>query len=208
MSWGMVAVGGATVIGAVVGSQASGRASDKQSKAAQQGIDATNFRFEELAAMLEPYREGGEEAFAAQQALIGLAGDEEQQQAIEQIQQSPQFQAQMQQGEEAILQNASATGGLRGGNTQNALATFRPQLLADNINQRFQQLGGISSVGQNAAAMVGNQGMEAGAMEADLLAQIGAVQAGNSITQANIANQAGGQLAGMGASYLNNRSKF
>ncbi len=205
MSWGMVAVAGASVVGAAVSSRAAGRASDAQAEAGQEGIEAQNARFDQLAEMLAPYREGGEEAFAAQQALIGLSGDEAQQRAIDQIQQSPQYQAQKQVGTEAILQNASATGGLRGGNTKGVLAQYEPQLLANAINQQYQQLGGLASVGQNAAAMTGNQGMQAGINEAELLDQIGAAQAGGSIAQANIASQGIGNLAGLGYSQLNGR---
>ncbi|WP_449405980.1 hypothetical protein [Massilia phosphatilytica] len=37
---------------------------------------------------------------------------------------APRFQALQQQGNDAILANASATGGLRGGNVQGALGQF------------------------------------------------------------------------------------
>jgi len=89
-------------------------------------------------------------------------GAQAQQQAISQLEQSPTFQALARQGEEGILQNASATGGLRGGNVQGALAQFRPALLNQQIQQQLSTLGGISSLGQNAAAGVGNAGMQTG----------------------------------------------
>ena len=56
----------------------------------------------------------------------------------------------VQQGQDAILQNASAIGGLRGGNTQAALAQFRPALLSQLIAEQYNRLGGLSSLGQNA----------------------------------------------------------
>jgi len=55
---------------------------------------------------------------------------------------------------EAILQNAAATGGLRGGNVQSALSRFRPEVLSSLINQQYQRLGGLTSLGQ---ASAGNQ---------------------------------------------------
>jgi hypothetical protein len=89
-------------------------------------------------------------------------GMDAQQQAISQFEQSPMFQALARQGEEGILQNASATGGLRGGNVQGALGQSRPALLNQQIQQQLETLGGISRLGQNAAAGVGTAGMETG----------------------------------------------
>jgi len=95
-------------------------------------------------------------------AKFQTGGAQAQQQAISQFEQSPMFQALARQGEEGILQNASATGGLRGGNVQGALAQFRPALLNQQIQQQLSTLGGIAGLGQNAAAGVGNAGMQSG----------------------------------------------
>jgi hypothetical protein len=59
-------------------------------------------------------------------------------------------------------QTPRATGGLRGGNVQAALGQFQPQLLAQLIDQQYSRLGGLTSIGQNAAAGVGNAGMSTG----------------------------------------------
>ena len=83
-----------------------------------------------------------------------------------------------QQGETAILQNASATGGLRGGNTQAALAQFRPQLLAQLIESQYSKLGGLVSIGQNAASGTGNAGQNSSNQIINALQQQGAASAG------------------------------
>lgn len=203
MPWGYVAVAGATIYGAKKSSDAAKDASRVQADAAREGAEGQQAQFEALAEMLAPYREGGEQALQAQQALTGLAGPEAQQQAIEQLQNSPQFAAMQQQGEESILQNAAATGGLRGGNVQAALGQFRPQMLSNLINQQYQNLGGLTSMGQNAAAMTGNAGMQTAANQSNLLQQGAAAQAGGSLAQAKIAGNTVGGLAGLGYQYLN-----
>lgn len=119
--------------------------------------------------------------------------------AFRAIEQSPGFQALARQGEEAILQNASATGGLRGGNTQGALARFRPALLDQFIERQFGRLGNIASIGQNAAAGVGNAGMTTGANIGNTLMAQGQAQAGAIGAQGQIWGSALGQLGGMGA---------
>lgn len=136
------------------------------------------------------YTSGG--ALQGQQALLGLQGPEAQQAAISGIEKSPYFQGLVQQGENALLQNASATGGLRGGNTAAALAQFRPNMLAAAIDQQYQRLGGLVSLGQNAAAGVGNAGLASANAQGQLLQQAGAAQAGGILGQAR-ANVAGVQ---------------
>lgn len=123
-------------------------------------------------------------SLAGQQDLLGLNGNAAQGAAISNIENSPYFSGLVQQGENAILQNASATGGLRGGNTQGALAQFRPNMLAAAIDQQYQRLAGITSLGQNAAAGVGNAGMNMANNNSQLFGQIGAAQAGGIIGQA------------------------
>ena len=127
------------------------------------------------------------------------SGAEQQQAAISQFEQSPMFQALARQGEMGIMQNASATGGLRGGNVQGALAQFRPALLNQQIQQQFQNLGGISALGQSSAAGVGAGGMQAANQIGNAYTQAGQAQAGGYLGQANAFNKALGQIGGFAA---------
>lgn len=150
---------------------------------------------------LGAYQDAGASALQQQQALAGLLGPEAQQQAIQMLQASPQYQSMVQQGEAAILQNASATGGLRGGNTQAMLAQFRPQMLSQLINQQYERLGGLSALGQqtgmgvaglgaNAAAGTAGVAQTAGAQKAAIEGDIGAAQSGASMDEAKLKAQA------------------
>lgn len=78
-------------------------------------------------------------------------GAERQKQAIQQIEQGPQFQELVRQGEQGILQSASATGGIRGGNVQAALAQFRPNILNQLIEAQYGKLAGLTSLGSSSA---------------------------------------------------------
>lgn len=154
---------------------------------------------------LTPVTDYGRGTLGGQLDILGINGADKQQAAYDSIQSSPAFTSLTKTGENAILQNASATGGLRGGNTQAALAQFRPALLAQLIDAQFAKLGGITSMGQNAAAGVGNAGMNTGNNVTNLLQQQGAAQAGaalaNGRANANAFGALGGGLglfAGMG----------
>ena len=178
-----IAAGGATLVSGYMQGEAAKDAAAIQGQAAQGGIDEQRRQFDAVQKLLQPYAQAGTGALAQQQALLGLGTPEAQQQAISALQSGPQFQALQQQGENAILQNASATGGLRGGNVQGALAQFRPALLSSLIDQKYSRLGSLTSIGQNAAAGVGNAGMSTGVNVANLLGQQGAAAAGGAIAQ-------------------------
>ncbi len=191
------------IIGSITGAKqaAAGAesASRTQAAAAQQGVDEQRRQFDALQKVLEPYVQAGYGGLSGQQDLLGLNGAGAQGGAIAGIQSGPQFQALQQQGENAILQNASATGGLRGGNTQAALAQFRPQLLSQLIDQQFSRLGGITQIGQNSAAGVGNAGLQTGNNVANLLQQKGAATAGGQIAQGNYGRQVFGDVVKIGS---------
>lgn len=210
MSWVAVAVAGGTLIGGYMSSNAqedaANTAAGAQTQSAQLGIDETRRQFDAVQKLLSPYVNAGTGALTGQQDLLGLNGKDAQSGAIAGIQSSPQFGALAQQGEDAILANASATGGLRGGNVQGALAQFRPQLLSSLIDQQYQRLGGLTQVGQASAAGVGSAGMQTGSNVTQLLQQQGAAGAGAALaggraTTQNINGVTGalGTLAGSGA---------
>lgn len=178
-------VGGTSLASSAVGSRAARGAGQLQYDASMAGVEETRAAREEMRGLLEPYVSAGGPALQAQMAALGLAGPEAQQAYVAQQEQSPAFQALARQQEEALLQNASATGGLRGGNVQGALAQFRPALLNQFLEQQYGRLGGMTSLGQQSAAGVGTSGMQSAGSIADLLAQGGAAQAGAKLGAAN-----------------------
>lgn len=198
--------GGALVVGSLIqGEQsrrAASRASGAQVQASQEAIAEQRRQFDLLQRLMQPYQEAGLPALQAQQALLGLSGAEAQRAAIAGIENQPGFQEIIKQGENAMLQNASATGGLRGGNLQGALAQFRPQMLNQAIENQYARLAGMTTLGQQSAAGVGAAGMQTGANVGNLMGQIGAARAGGILGQARAQNQMIGSLAqGFGQGY-------
>lgn len=203
-----VVAGGAGILGSYLGAKEQGKAADRasaaQERSAQMGIEEQRRQFDALQQLMSPFVNAGTGALGQQQALLGLSGNQAQQDAINNIANSSEFQTYLDQGQNAIRQNASATGGLRGGNTQAALAQFSPQLLNQMITQRYANLGGITALGQNAAAGVGNAGMQTAGNIGNLLQQSGAAQAGNYLQQGKLTAGMYGDIAdsiGMLAKY-------
>ncbi len=191
-------VGGSQLVGSVMQAGAAEDAANIQAGAAGEGISEQRRQFDSLQALLKPYTEAGLPALEQQQAFLGLRGPEEERAAIERISGGERFQEITRQGEEAILSRASATGGLRGGNVQQALAQFRPQVLNQLIEEQYGRLGGMTQLGQRSAAGVGAAGMETGTNIANLLSQQGSALAGGELGQA----KAYGQVLNMPAQFL------
>ena len=185
------------------GKNAAERATAAQVGAANQGIATQRTAQEQAQALMQPYLDAGTPALQGlqpyatagapalqqQQAAIGLQGPEAQQAYIDQLEQSPYMQAMMEQGENALLQNASATGGLRGGNTQQALMEMRPELMQKYMDQQYSRLGGISQAGMQPQGNIAQMGQASAAGQAS-----GALQTGANI--AGLQGQIGASVAG------------
>ena len=211
------AIIGSTIVGGVMSSRSASKAAKAQQEASGASIDEQRAQFEAMQRTLKPYVDAGspalrqiasyadvaQPALNEQQALNGMFGAEAQQQAINRIEQSPLYMEQVRQGENAMLQNASATGGLRGGNIQAALAQFRPAVLSQMIEDKYSKLGGmvdfggsaalnLAKMGQASAAGTGAAGMNMASNISNLNTQTGQAQA-----QAQLARgQAWGNVAG------------
>jgi hypothetical protein len=168
---------------------------------------------------LAPFAAAGAPALQQQQALIGLQGPEAERAAIERISGGETYKSLLAQGENALLQNASATGGLRGGNIQGALAQFRPELLSKLIDQQYGRLGGmtllgsettgnLSRLGQASAAGTGAAAQTTGTNIATLLGQQGQAQAGAALAQGKAYAAIPGQIVGGIGEYIGRGGTF
>ena len=200
---GLIGAGiGSSVIASKAQSKSASQASDAQTQAAQLSIDEQRRQFDAVQKLLAPFIDVGNQAIGPMAALAGANGAGVEQAAIDQVMAGPGYQTAVQQGEEALLANASATGGLRGGNAQASLAELRPQILSQAIAQRYGQLGGLVGIGQASATGQAAAAQNLGQGISDAYGQQGAAQAGaylakGQATQNMIGgiNQSFGQLA-------------
>lgn len=216
---------GAALYGNKKKSDAAKRAGELQGEQADKAMREQRYQFDQMKKMLTPYINAGTPAMQKmagysnvgpmalekQKALAGLRGYDAQQAEISNIENSPLLQAQMRQGEEGILQNASATGGLRGGNVQGALAQFRPNMLNRAIEQQYAKLGGLTNfgagmtqnlakLGQASAAGVGAQGMDMATNIGGFMTQKGEAGAQAFLAQGKAkADMAAGVAKGIGS---------
>jgi len=118
--------------------------------------------------------DGSRRDLAPYQVAGGAAG---QQAAIDNLKASPLYQSLFNNGQNTLLANAAATGGLRGGNMQTGLADFGRDTLSAVIQNQLQNLTGVSGAGQNAAAQTGTLGANSANSISNLLSNSGTAQA-------------------------------
>lgn len=145
----------ALIGGAVLGSGMKAIGANKAGKTAaagfaqggQQAEEALNMGFNDAMKYLSPYAQFGEQTLPYLQQYL-----QQKPTSYDDFFKSQQYTDLSRQAEEAALRNASATGGLRGGASQVALASIAPQLAMqwqqNEQNQRQQQFGNLFNMAQ------------------------------------------------------------
>jgi len=135
---------------------------------------------------LAPYSQTGTQANQLQAALSGSLGPEAQKAAFQNITNAPGVEFAQKEAERALLRNASATGGLGGGNVLRDLSQLAAGTFLQNYNTQFGQIGEVA-----------NRGYGAATTGAGLQGQLGQVQAGLGQFAAGIPLQTAGAQSGM-----------
>jgi hypothetical protein len=212
MSWGLIAVGGATLVGSILGSKASKGAAESQSGSAQQGMESQERMFNQQLEMMQPYRDAGTGALGQ---LQGLASPQGRADALSGYYAGDEYKMLSNQMTGDITSNlqaqAAATGGLRGGNYQQlssqAIGNIAPQLGQNYLSNMYNQQTGLANMGMGAASQGAQQAGQLGQGLAAGFNQMGQAQAQNQLTQGNITGNAIGTLGGLGYNYFGG-SKF
>jgi hypothetical protein len=198
---GVAAAG--SIGGALIASHSASKAADAQTNAAQLGIAEQQREYDQSRSDLSPWLQAGQQGLGGMLDILGLHGGGAQQSSIDALQGSPMFASLNRQGEEAILQNAAATGGLRGGNVQHSLANFRSDLLSQLIDQQYSRLGALSGAGAQTGAQLGQLGQGTANAITGLFGQQGAARAGASLASGQAWSSALGSITSLLGGVIN-----
>lgn len=186
------AAAAATVIGAGVSaygaSQQAGAVKDAAKQSTQTQREAMAMQqamYDQTRSDLGPYMTAGTNALSPSQALLGLQGPEAAQAAMANFQASPGHQYQVDQGMRAVP-NSAAQGMLHSGATMKALQDHGHQMANIDFTTHYNRLMGLAGFGQNAAAGVGNNGVQTANGMAAGAAGIAQTQASAGGAQASI----------------------
>ncbi len=115
-------------------------------------------QYDRAQTQMRPWLEAGGSALAAQSNIMGLSGVDAQQQAYDDYSMSPGQQFLRDRGEKAMVRNASAIGGLGGGNVRSDLQQQGIGFAAQDFGNYYNRLAGMSGTGQTSAGQMGRMG--------------------------------------------------
>ena len=179
-------VGG--LLGGGSAKKAAKYAARAQEKMFREGIAEQRRQFDLTRSDFAPYLSTGTTGLSQLGDLVGINGGDKQGAAIEALKASPFYQSLFRNGEEALLQNASATGDLRGGDMKRSLADFGADTLMSTIERQLASLGGLAGMGMGATESVANFGQNKANAVSGLLGNIGQAQAGMHLARGGINN--------------------
>ena len=142
-------------------------------------------------AALQPFVQPGQDAISLQAALSGASGAGAQGQAFADFLASPEQAFLQERGEQSVLRNAAATGGLGGGRVLQELQRQGVGLAAQDFGNQFNRLGQVSGLGlQGAGGIAGLAGQEA-SIAAQLAGTGAGLQSGAGQSLANLISGGG-----------------
>lgn len=199
MSWGLVAVGGASLVGSWISSNASSNAADAQIDATEQGIAAQQEMYDQSLALQQPYIDAGTEALAGMEALTDTTQRAE---ILNSYYDSDEYSALESQQTEQSLRNAAATGGVRGGNTQAALANISTDLGSSYLTNQYNNLSGIASLGTSATSQAASSANSLGTAQNTAYQTAGTATAEDYLTQGSVSSTLASDLGGLAYNYF------
>ncbi|MFC3557077.1 hypothetical protein ACFOKI_06640 [Sphingomonas qilianensis] len=182
------------------------KAAAAQTAALNRGIDIQNQQYETTRADYMPYTQAGTQAIGGYGNLLGTNGADAQSTAIDGLKGSAFYQQSLDDANENLLQTASATGGVRGGNTAGAVGQLSPALLAAYYQQALSGYGNLAQLGLGATGSVANAGLANANAATGLTTEIGDTAARKYITKGGInaatINNIGGFLDQAASSFM------
>ena len=165
---------GASIYSSYDASKSAKRAANIQAQAAGAGIAEQRRQFDIGIEKLEPFREAELAAMRERQALTGLMGTQAQQEAIGRISAGPGVDFARKRAQQALVRQASATGGLGGARLREALQEQETGFAQQDLQEQLQSLRGI---GQGATTQQVQLGRSLASNVAAGLEQAGAARA-------------------------------
>jgi hypothetical protein len=212
MTWGLVAVAGATVATGYMGSRAADKAAGAQLGAAQEQSQVQREMFAEQNRLQEPFRQAGMTGQNELMRLLGLGGDAgsmgygsaAQPFTNQDMYRDPGYGFRVSEGVKALDRSAAARGGLLGGNQLRGVTELGQNLGSQEYQNAFNRyqaeraarlnpLQSLAGQGQSAANTMTGAAGQYGQNQAAILGNAGNIRASGYVGQANALTGAIGQ---------------
>lgn len=215
----------AGLAGSAMQSSASQSAANTQAQAANNASGLQWNMFQQLQQNQQPYMNLGQTSIGQMESLLNIGGGGllnnqfSFNPTMQQLEQTPGYQFTLNRGEQAVNNQMAAQGLNLSGPQGMALANYASGLASQTYQQQYQnaltnfqtnynvganqysRLAGLVGLGQNAAAGVGNAGIQTGANMSNTLTSGAAASAAGTIGSANAASNGLSSLGSNGLLY-------
>ncbi len=198
MTWGMVAVAGATLVGGALQSRSASKAANAAQQGGQASIDEQRRQFDIANANQAPWLQSGGRALGSMEALNN--GD------FSKFYESPDYKFAMDQGLQGLERGASARGGMYSGGADADRMKFASGLASQNYGSFYNRLAGLAGVGQTTASGLGQLGMGMASNIGNINQNLAAARGSAYQQGGQIGSQMVGGLAGAFNGYMQNRN--
>jgi hypothetical protein len=206
MPWGFAAAAAGAIGGAMISSNATDKAANTQAQSTKAGIDAQTHQYDTTRADQAPYRAAGTAA------LGQLASENNVPLDPNSVQTDPGYQFARQQGQEAIDRKAAAAGGRISGAALKAASEYNTNYATTGYStaynrvktardDRLNRLAALAGIGQTATQQVDTAGRNTANQISSLTTAQGNAAGAAQISQGNIWQGAGNQLAALYGRY-------
>lgn len=194
-------IGGATLLSGVMGASASESAANTQAAAADSASQLQQQQYQQTRSDLMPWQQAGQVGL---NQLTGMLPQFTQPFGMQQFQESPAYQFNLEQGKKAIDKAAASRGMYYAPSTLQDIAKFSQGMASNefqnsfnnyntNLNNIWSRLYGLSGTGQNAAAQTGGFGQNMATNVGQNIMGAGNAQAAGTVGAANAISSALGQ---------------
>jgi hypothetical protein len=198
-----------SIVNALFGAKQAKQQAQAIERSTDRATDVQMQMFNKQQELMQPYMQAGQSGIGGLQTLVNQ-GQTPFSFDAGAYTRSPEYLAMQQQYEDAALRNASATGGLRSGGAQVALASIAPQLMqqgrANAVNEyslnqaagmdKFNQQMGLVGLGLGSAQQVGSAAGQFGQLAGNNMLRAGQARADK---YANYAGIGKGLITDMGS---------
>lgn len=156
----MSSLSSALLPGDPFGSESSANATRAQSQSAAAALEELQRQFDIQQGAVQPFRDIALPGLGEASRLAGVMGDPQQRNAIARMLPTPGQEFREAEGERRILQDASARGGLGGGNVLRQLQDFGIGSGRAQVEDQFNRLSGLAGTAQTATGQLGQIGQQ------------------------------------------------
>ena len=208
MTWGLVAVAGATVVGGAMSSRAAGKAAGAQADAAAASNELQWEQYQQTREDNAPALEARNKSLAALRSMLGIDGGAARgAPTAGEVMSEPGYAFGLQQGQQALDRQAAARGMRNSGAALMAAQRYGNDYATTKYNEafnrsqtgemnRYNQLAGVAGLGQAGASQVASSGSQYATSAGNALMGAANAQGAAGIAQADTWGNVGNQLAG------------